>query len=149
MGDPLARSLWEVSWQDLSRSFKKIILTRSLHKISLTGSAQHHNESKADDTHKWQEGCESTPWIFTKSCAHHEKWPLKMWKAMFDTRFRALFPKGLRSTVPATHQKNDDSFTKRRFRPFQNIVLSSQNTARATKKSSKTTSDFGPGLPKF
>ena len=59
---------------------------------------------------------------------------------MFDTRFRALFSKGLRSTVPATHQKNDDSFTKRRFRPFQNIVLSSQNTARATKKSSKTTS---------
>ena len=45
--------------------------------------------------------------------------------------------------------KNDDSFTKRDFQPFQNVVQVHQILRLPCKMISKTTSHFDPRLPTF
>ena len=81
--------------------------------------------------------------FFTKHCAHHEQWTLKMSKTMCYLRYQPLFCRGLQSTAPATKSEpeaseaqhlphgttimskiqNDDSFTKRYFRTFQSASM--------------------------
>ena len=87
--------------------------------------------------------------FFTKQCAHHEQWTLKMSKTMFYLRYQPLFCRGLQSTAPATKSepeasevlhlphgttimskiKNDDSFTKRDFRTFQSASMFTKHCA--------------------
>ena len=45
--------------------------------------------------------------------------------------------------------KHDDKFTKRDFRPAQNFVQNHQTLSLPPQTTSKTTSDFNPGLPTF